>query len=361
MTLTPTEETRYHRQFRLPQIGKEGQLHLKNAKILCIGAGGLGSPALLYLAAAGIGTIGIIDDDRVELSNLQRQILYSELNCGQKKVDAAKKRLTELNPSISVVTHDTRLTSTNAPTIINDYDLIIDGSDNFATRYIINDACFYAQKPFIYASIYQFEGQASTFLPGGPCYRCLFPSPPSGIAQNCVDGGVLGPLPGLLGSIQAGEAIKVLLNIGQPLVKRLLLIDLLNLSFRDLLYQQDPNCILCARKTSHTPPYPATQICDQTKIKEITVQELKQLQTTDMDFLLLDVREPFEHAIFNLKGKLIPLQELPKRHTELNKNQHTIVYCKSGGRSKRAVEFLMAQGFDSVCNLIGGMDSWNNS
>lgn len=369
-TLTPTELTRYNRHFSLPEVGKEGQLKLKNAKILCVGAGGLGSPVLLYLAAAGIGTIGIIDDDCVALSNLQRQILFTESDINHKKVTAAKQHLLALNQHLNILTHDLRLTSQYAPALIQDYDLVMDCSDNFATRYIINDACFYARKPFVYASISQFEGQISTFIPeNGPCYRCLFASPPAPeLIPNCAEGGVLGVLPGILGCLQANEAIKLILGIGQTLVKRLLLVDALHLNFRKLNYQQDAQCILCAQHTPYEQlsfhehdKYNKKESCvfmNEIVINKISVKAFKQLQESGADYELLDVREAFEYAICHLNGKLIPLGELPLRYHELDKNRHIIIHCKVGGRSHSAARFLMEKGFTQVSNLAGGTDAW---
>lgn len=356
------EKIRYSRHLSLSAVGMEGQQKLKNARVLCVGAGGLGSPVLLYLAAAGIGTIGIIDDDIVELSNLQRQIIYSYEELGQKKVIAAKKKLLALNSDIHVLLHEGKLNVENAFAFMDQYDVIVDGTDNFVTRYLINDVCFHLKKPNVSASIFQFEGQCSIFsMPNGPCYRCLYPSPPPPqFIPSCAEGGVLGILPGLLGTIQATEVIKLILNIGQPLTGRLLTIDALNLHFREFNLERNPDCILCQYQQPFLmlPRY-QEYMCMSTKvIEEITVKELAEMQKQQTDLLVLDVREQNEYDDYNIGGKLIPLGQLPSRLNELNREQLIVVHCKSGGRSRRAVEYLMEQGFTRVKNLKGGVTAW---
>lgn len=353
----------YSRHFNLPEIGTEGQQHLKNARVLYVGAGGLGSSALHYLAATGVGTIGIVDDDRVDASNLQRQVLYSYDEIGCKKTSAAQKRLQRLNPSIQIILHDTRLSHTNAFEIINQYDVIADGSDNFATRYVVNDACFHLKKPHVYASISQFEGQCSIFTTKqGACYRCLFDAPPAlGLIPNCAEGGVLGVLPGIMGSIQATEVIKLILGIGKPLINRLLMFDALEMKFRELSIMPNPECRLCKyHQPFDTLPHHDLESCILNKkdIPNISVTELYELQQRNSDFILLDVREPFEYEICNLGGKLIPLKRLSSRISELDKSKHVIVHCKHGVRSRQAVELLNAHGFTNVSHLTGGIIAW---
>lgn len=361
------EILRYSRHFSLPNVGSQGQLKLKNAKVLCIGAGGLGSPLLLYLAAAGIGTLGIVDDDRVDDSNLQRQVLYSTADVGQKKVLAAKARLEALNPHITIVTHDTRLTAGNALEIINQYDIVADGTDNFATRYLVNDACWHLKKPNVYASIFQFEGQCSIFsAPDGPCYRCLYDAPPpAGLVPNCAEGGVFGVLPGLLGSLQATEVLKLILGIGDPLIGRLLVVDSLTMRFREFALQPDPDCPLCAHQQAFAslPNHDmvACQLSDPqpASIVAINAHELDLLlKNNTPNLFILDVRETYEYEICNIAGKLIPLGELPQRLNELDRNASIVIHCKSGGRSTRACLLLQEAGFKDVRNLTGGILAW---
>jgi len=361
--LSPEDITLYARQISLPEIGVSGQQKLKSARILCVGAGGLGSPALLYLAGAGIGTIGIVDDDNIEPSNLHRQVLYTTADVGRKKIQVAKERLSALNPAVNFILHEEHLQKNNALSIIANYDLVIDGSDNFATRYLVNDACFHLKKPNIYASILQFAGQCSIFCaPQGPCYRCLYESPPPPkLIPSCADSGVLGVLPGLLGTIQATEAIKLILGIGKPLVGRLLTIDALTMQFRELHIRQNPNCLLCAHQQSFdTLPNYETNQCVLSNIAEdeITPQQLRTLQLQKTDFLLLDVREPYEHHTFNLGGLLVPLAQLPSQLNKLDPKRLTVVYCRVGARSAYAVKLLQKHGFTNVKNLIGGVLAW---
>lgn len=363
MIFNAEEKIRYSRQLSLPAVGYEGQQQLKNARVLCIGAGGLGSSALPYLAAAGVGTIGIVDDDVVELSNLQRQILYSSIELGQKKVYAAQNKLLALNSDIHVIAHDEKLHVNNALSLINQYNIVLDCTDNFAARYLINDAAFHLKKPNVSASIFQFDGQCSVFTTNeGPCYRCLYPiPPPKDLIPDCAQGGVLGVMAGLLGVMQATEAIKLILNIGQTLVGRLLTVNVLNWQFNEYTLTRNPDCILCYHHQPFlTLPRYQENYCMQTKIvEEITVKEVAALRDQGADFLILDVREPAEYEAANIGGKLIPIGQLPERVNELNSEQLIIVHCKSGGRSRRAVEFLMEAGFSNVKNLKGGITAWH--
>lgn len=353
------EKIRYARQLSLPEMGEDGQKKLKSARILCVGAGGLGTPALFYLAAAGIGHIEIMDDEVVELSNLQRQILYSMDDLGQKKALIAAKRLTALNNDITVLASDEKLQIDNANQYLSKCDIVLDCTDNFATRYLLNDVAYELKKPIVSASIFQFAGQCSIFAAeNGPCYRCLYPSPPpKEWIPDCASGGIFGVMAGLLGTIQAMEAIKYILNIGQTLVGRLLMIDALNLQFREYQVKQNPDCDLCHhRKPFQTLPRYQENYCMQ--VEDITVQEVKDLQQQGANFLILDVREPSEYDEANMGGKLIPIGQLPDRLEELDKEQLIVVHCKSGGRSRRAVEFMMGAGFKNVKNLKGGITAW---
>lgn len=361
------EKIRYQRHFSLPQIGKNGQQLLKKARVLCVGAGGLGNPLTLYLTAAGVGNIGIIDDDHVELSNIHRQVLFSEKEVGKPKVTVLKQKLTELNPNVNIIAHDERLTKNNALKIIKQYDIIADGTDNFATRYLINDACFQLQKPNVFASVFQFEGQAATFIPKiTPCYRCLFPNPPPlGLIPNCAEGGILGVLPGIMGCIQATEVIKLITKIGDPLLNRLLIFDALKMQFREFKIASNKKCLLCSKKqkTAKLPnyeDYPGAHSCT-TDQNSITVKEFKELLAAHKKITILDVRSAKEYKIFNLGGKLIPLDQLENRLHELKPNDFIVVYCQSGGRSKIAVELLKKYGFKNVFNLIGGIEAIKKS
>lgn len=373
--LNQDEQLRYSRHFLLPEVGLEGQMRMRAAKVLCIGAGGLGSPLLLYLAAAGVGTIGIVDDDQVEISNLQRQVLYSTEDLGKKKVVAAKARISALNPNVHVDAHDTRLTKTNALELINHYDIVADGADNFATRYLINDACFHLKKPNVFASIFQFLGQCSVFtMDDGPCYRCLYESPAeTGLIPNCAEAGVLGVLPGLLGAIQATEVIKLIMKIGHPLRGRLLTIDSLTMRIQEFNLPVNPACKLCVHhQTFETLTESELQSCANSSSEardlmnnisdqlSITVEELRDLQKQNVDFTLLDVREPFEYEQCNLNGLLIPLGELSARLHELDKSKLIIVHCKAGPRSQRAALLLEEAGFSNVKYLQGGILAWTN-
>ncbi|HET9604411.1 MAG TPA: molybdopterin-synthase adenylyltransferase MoeB [Gemmatimonadales bacterium] len=359
------ETVRYARQLTLPELGAEGQARLKQGRVLVIGAGGLGSPALLYLASAGIGTIGIVDFDNVERSNLHRQVIHGESNLGQPKIASAAERLGDLNPDIVITTHDTRLTSGNALGMIADYDVVVDGSDNFPTRYLVNDACVLTGKPLVYAAIFRFEGQATLFAePDGPCYRCLYPEPPPpGLVPTCAEAGVLGVLPGVLGSIQALEAIKRVAGIGESLKGRLLVFDALRLRFRELLIEKDPGCPVCGVNPSVRELVDYEAFCGlggaTERDAEISVQELARSLAGGAPPLVLDVREPHEWEIAALEGAtLIPLATLPARLAELDPGRPIVTVCHKGTRSMRALELLRAAGYSDVRSLKGGVDAW---
>jgi adenylyltransferase/sulfurtransferase len=377
-TLSNNEIARYSRHLILPEVGMEGQQKLKAAKVLCVGTGGLGAPLAFYLAAAGIGTLGLVDFDVVDESNLQRQIIHSTADVGRPKIDSAADKLQALNPHMKIVKHETMLTSQNALDIIKDYDIVADGTDNFPTRYLVNDACVLSgNKPNAYASIFRFEGQASVFATeDGPCYRCLYPEPPPpGLVPSCAEGGVLGILPGLLGVIQATEVIKLILGKGEPLIGRLLLVDSLDMRFRELKLRKNPDCPVCGKNPTVTKLIDYQQFCGiapepkaekvngtpvQNGIPQITPVELKKRLDNKDDIFVLDVREPHEYQIANLGAKLIPLGELPARVSELDKDREIIVHCKSGARSQKASEFLAQNGFKKVWNLAGGIIGWSN-
>ena len=372
--LTRDEVQRYSRHLILPEVGLDGQRKLKAARVLCVGAGGLGSPAALYLAAAGVGTLGLVDFDVVDVTNLQRQILYSTLDVGRPKLEAAAERLTGLNPDLNVRTHETRLTSANALDLFRQYDVIVDGADNFPTRYLVNDACVLTGKPNAYGSIFRFEGQASVFAtPDGPCYRCLYPEPPPpGLVPSCAEGGVLGVLPGIVGTIQATEALKLILGSGTTLAGRLLLLDAWTMEFRTLKTRRDPECPVCGDHPSITALIDYEQFCGVAPVAspaaglpaefETTVQELKTRLDRREDIWILDVREPNEFQICRIPGStLIPLGELPARLTEVPHGADApdiIVHCKMGGRSAKAVNLLRERGFTRVQNLKGGILQW---
>ncbi len=374
--LTNDELLRYSRHLILPEVGMEGQQKLKAARVLCVGTGGLGSPLALYLAAAGVGTLGLIDFDVVDESNLQRQIIHSTPDVGRPKIESAAEKLKALNPRLNVVKHETMLSSQNALEIISQYDIVADGTDNFPTRYLVNDACVLTGKPNAYGSIFRFEGQASVFATReGPCYRCLYPEPPPpGLVPSCAEGGVLGILPGLVGVVQATEVIKLILGKGEPLIGRLMLVDSLNMKFRELKLRKNPNCPVCGDNPTVKelidyqqfcgiqPPAPPAAV--QNGIPQISVQDLKHRIDSGDDFFLLDVREPHEFRIANLNGHLIPVGDLPNRVDELEKarqsGQDIVIHCKSGARSQRAAEFLNQQGFQNVANVAGGITAWSN-
>ena len=379
--LTTEDLQRYARHLILPEVGIEGQRKLKAAKVLCVGTGGLGAPLALYLAAAGVGTLGLVDFDTVDASNLQRQIIHATPDVGRLKVDSAGDKLLALNPTLQLRKHNAMLTSGNALEIFQDYDVIADGTDNFQTRYLVNDACVLTGKPNAYASIFRFEGQASIFgLPDGPCYRCLYPEPPPpGLVPSCAEGGVLGVLPGLLGVVQATEVLKLILGVGEPLKGRLLLVDALSMRFRELKLRKNPECPVCG-------PYPTVrelidynQFCgvsgaqesvtetvakggslpQQNGVEQITVQELKRRRDAGENPYVLDVREPWEYQIANIGGELIPEGQLQARMAELPKDRVIVTHCKMGGRSQKAAELLQKLGY-KVENLAGGITGWSS-
>jgi molybdopterin/thiamine biosynthesis adenylyltransferase/rhodanese-related sulfurtransferase len=366
--LNNDEILRYSRHLIMPEVGMEGQLKLKQAKVLCIGAGGLGSPLVLYLAAAGVGTLGIVDFDVVDFTNLQRQVIHGTSDVGRKKLDSAADTLSEINPNVEVRKFDTRLSSSNALELFREFDVIADGTDNFPTRYLVNDACVLAGKPNVYGSIFRFEGQASVFATKeGPCYRCLYPEPPPpGLVPSCAEGGVLGILPGLVGIIQATETIKLILGSGEPLIGRLLLVDALAMRFRELKLRKNPDCPVCGTHPTVTELIDYNQFCGirgeetpaPSTMKDMTVEELKQRLDKGDDLFLLDVREPHEYQICNIGAHLIPLNDLPKRISELDSSREIVVHCKMGGRSAKAVDFLKQSGFTRVHNLAGGINAW---
>ena len=367
-TLTNDEILRYSRHLIMPEVGMAGQQKLKAARVLCIGAGGLGSPLALYLAAAGVGTLGIVDFDVVDFTNLQRQIIHSTADVGRKKLDSAAEKLKAINPFINLKTFETRLTSANALELFREFDIVADGTDNFPTRYLVNDACVLTGKPNVYGSIFRFEGQASVFATEeGPCYRCLYPEPPPpGLVPSCAEGGVLGILPGLVGVMQATEVIKLILGQGEPLIGRLLLIDALGMKFRELKLRKNPDCPACGTHPTVTKLIDYNEFCGirgeekpvETGIPEMQVEELKRRLDHGDDLYVLDVREPHEYQICNIGGHLIPLGDLPKRVNELDSSREIVAHCRSGVRSAKAVGFLQQAGFKKVHNLAGGILAW---
>jgi sulfur-carrier protein adenylyltransferase/sulfurtransferase len=383
--LTNEEISRYSRHLILPEVGMEGQQKLKAAKVLCVGTGGLGAPLALYLAAAGVGTLGLVDFDTVDASNLQRQVIHSTATVGMLKVDSAELMLKGLNPNLNVIKHNVMLTSANALDILKDYDIIADGTDNFQTRYLVNDACVLLGKPNSYASIFRFEGQASIFgAKDGPCYRCLYPEPPPpGLVPSCAEGGVLGILPGLLGVVQATETIKLILGIGEPLIGRLLLVDALGMSFRTLKLRKNPDCPVCGTHPTVTELIDYDQFCGIEKpkdlgplevaqnkavaesavvdgIPQVSVQTLKKKLDAKENIFVLDVREPHEVPIANIGAPLIPVGSLAERVAEIasHKNDEVIIHCRSGARSQKAALILKEAGFTNVSNLAGGILAW---
>ena len=373
-TLSPDEIKRYSRHLIMPEVGMDGQRRLKAGSVLCIGAGGLGSPAAMYLAAAGIGRIGIVDFDVVDFSNLQRQLLHGTSDVGRSKNESAKSRLNDLNPHVQVDTYETMLSSANALQLFRDYDVILDGTDNFPTRYLVNDACVLAGKPNAYGSIFRFEGQASVFATaGGPCYRCLYPEPPPpGLVPSCAEGGVLGVLPGIIGVIQATESIKLITGIGEPLIGRFMIYDALKMRFRELKLRKDPECPVCGTHPTVTKlidyeqfcgvkPEPQTAQTTGAAVSdwEITPVDLKKKLDAGETPFILDVREPNEYQINRIAGStLIPLGELPRRYQELPRDREIVTQCKMGGRSAKAQDFLKSVGFTNVKNLRGGILEW---
>jgi sulfur-carrier protein adenylyltransferase/sulfurtransferase len=369
-SLTNEEILRYSRHLIMPEVGMEGQLKLKGAKVLLIGTGGLGAPLGLYLTAAGVGKIGLVDFDVVDFTNLQRQVTFGSSDVGKPKTEAARARLSNLNPDVEIVTYETKLTSENALEIFKDYDVVVDGTDNFPTRYLVNDACVLLGKPNVYGSIFRFEGQVTVFgMPGGPCYRCLYPEPPPpGLVPSCAEGGVLGVLPGIIGSLQAMETIKLLMNAGESLVGRLLLFDALALKFRELKLRRNPNCPMCGEHRTIHQLIDYYEFCGvrgeeapevDLHVPEISPTELKERLDRGDDLFILDVREPHEYQICNLNGHLIPLGELPRRVHELDSSNEIVAHCRSGKRSAEAVDFLRKAGFRKVHNLHGGILAWS--
>ena len=369
-TLSNEEILRYSRHLIMPEVTLEGQKKLKGARVLCVGTGGLGSPLALYLAAAGVGTLGLVDFDVVDYTNLQRQVLHHTSDVGRLKLDSAIDKLIAITQFVEIKRFDTYLSSQNALEIISGFDIIADGTDNFATRYLVNDACVLSGKPNVYASIFRFEGQASIFATeAGPCYRCLYPEPPPpGLVPSCAEGGVLGVLPGLLGVIQATEVIKLILGAGEPLIGRLLLVDALAMRFRELRVRKNPECPVCGANPTVKELIDYNQFCGirgeeseaspSAKIPEIQPEELKRRLDAQEDIFVLDVREPHEYQIVNIKGHLIPLGDLPTRVHELDSSREIVVHCKSGARSAKAVDFLRKSGFKRAANLTGGILAW---
>jgi len=368
VSLSKDEILRYSRHLIMPEVGMEGQQKLKAARVLCIGTGGLGSPLALYLTAAGVGTIGLVDFDVVDVTNLQRQIIHSTDDVGRKKLDSAADKLLALNPYLNLQLFDTRLSSENALNLFREFDIVADGTDNFPTRYLVNDACVLTGKPNVYGSIFRFEGQASVFATeDGPCYRCLYPEPPPpGLVPSCAEGGVLGILPGLVGVMQATEVIKLILGAGDPLIGRLLLIDALAMKFRELKLRKNPDCPVCGTHPTITELIDYEEFCGirgeekpvQNANADMPVEELKRRLDAGDDLFILDVREPHEYQICNLGGYLIPLNDLPKRVSELDSSREIVAHCKMGGRSAKAVDFLRQAGFTKVHNLAGGINAW---
>ncbi|HEY3912929.1 MAG TPA: molybdopterin-synthase adenylyltransferase MoeB [Verrucomicrobiae bacterium] len=373
MQLDNDEIRRYSRHLILPEVGLAGQKKICSTSVVCIGAGGLGSPIAMYLAAAGIGKIGIVDFDTVDFSNLQRQIIHGTENVGQSKAESAKATIERINPNVEVVLHNTRITSENALDILAQYDIVVDGTDNFPTRYLTNDACVLLKKPNVYGSIFRFDGQASVFAPhlNGPCYRCLYPEPPPpGMVPSCAEGGVLGVLPGIVGTIQATEILKLALGKGSSLIGRLLLFSALEMKFREVRLRRDPQCPLCGENPTITKlidynvfcginPEPASPMSNP---DEVTVQEMqKALTNKSLNIKVIDVREPDEYQIAHIDGiPLIPLGTLPQRFTELDPNQQIYIHCKSGVRSLKALYFLREQGFKYVKSVKGGINAWSD-
>jgi adenylyltransferase/sulfurtransferase len=369
--LTNEEIARYSRHLILPEVGVQGQLKLKQAKVAMVGAGGLGAPLGLYLAAAGVGRIGIVDFDVVDASNLQRQVIHGTRDIGRKKLDSAADRMKDINPNLRIDKFDTGLSSENAMEILRDYDIVVDGTDNFPTRYLVNDACVLLKKPNVYGSIFRFEGQATVFAyEDGPCYRCLYPEPPPpGLVPSCAEGGVLGILPGIIGVVQATEAVKIILGIGQTLKGRLLLYDALGMRFRELKLRRDKDCPVCGDHPAVTKLIDYQEFCG---VKPVSTQsapstgvidpvEVKRKQDNGEKFLLLDVREPHEYQIARIPGStLIPLGQLPARLNELDKNAEIVAHCKMGGRSQQAVDLMKQNGFTNVRNMTGGITAWSD-
>ena len=372
MELNNEEIRRYSRHLILPEVGLAGQKKIKGTSVLCIGAGGLGSPIAMYLAAAGIGKIGIVDFDTVDYSNLQRQILHTDADVGRSKAESAKETILGINPHCEVVIHNTRISSENALDLIRPYDIVVDGTDNFPTRYLTNDACVILKKPNVYGSIFRFEGQASVFAPhlGGPCYRCLYPEPPPpGMVPSCAEGGVLGVLPGIIGCIQATEILKLALSKGTSLVGRLVLFNALDMKFRELKLRRDPACPVCGEHPTIKELIDYEVFCgielpskENVNPDEVTVQEMKKaLDDPKLGIKVVDVREPFEYEIARVEGvPLLPMSELQNRFTELDPNTQYYLLCKVGARSHSAMKFLREQGFKYVKNVKDGINAWSD-
>jgi len=373
MQLNNDEIRRYSRHLILPEVGLAGQKKIRSTSVLCIGAGGLGSPIALYLAAAGIGKLGIVDFDTVDYSNLQRQILHTDADVGRSKAESAKETIAGINPNVEVVLHNVRISSENALDLIRPYDIVVDGTDNFPTRYLTNDACVLLKKPNVYGSIFRFEGQASVFAPhlGGPCYRCLYPEPPPpGMVPSCAEGGVLGVLPGIVGCIQATEILKLALGKGSTLIGRLLLFNALDMKFRELKLRRDPQCPVCGDNPTIKELIDYEMFCgitaepEETDMHpdEVTVQDMKRaLDDPALGIKVIDVREPDEYEIAHVDGvPLLPLSQLEQRFTELDPNQQYYIHCKMGGRSMRALQFLRQQGFKYLKNVKGGITAWSD-
>lgn len=369
VTLDNWEIMRYSRHLIMPEVNMDGQQKLKAASILLIGAGGLGSPSALYLAAAGIGKLGIVDFDVVDESNLQRQILYGTSDVGTPKLEAAEKRLKDLNPRIEIETYAERFSSENARQIISQYDVVVDGTDNFPTRYLVNDACVLEGKPNVYGSIFRFDGQLSVFnFEGGPCYRCLYSEPPPpGLVPSCAEGGVLGVLPGIIGTMQATETMKIIIGMGEILSGKLLLIDALNMDFRKLNIKKNPECKICSENPELTELIDYEDFCGVVESEEDKMEDIKQITPVELkkridegdDILLLDIREEVETKICKIEGSVhIPMQEIPSRLSELDMHRDIVIYCKSGERSSAVTNFLKNSGFSRVANLYGGTLSW---
>lgn len=359
---SPEESERYARHLTLPEFGEEGQRKLKRASVLIIGAGGLGSPAAMYLAAAGVGRIGLVDFDRVDASNLQRQILYGESVLGEKKLDAAWQRLHDINRHIRIETFNDRLSSRNALALFEPYDVVLDGTDNFPTRYLVNDACVLLKKPNVYGSIFRWDGQAAVFdATRGPCYRCVYPEPPPpGMVPSCAEGGVLGVLPGIIGTIQATEAIKLITGAGEPLIGRLLLIDALAMRFRSLKLEKNPQCLICGANPEIRELIDYEEFCNPVNDMNISAAELAQrLSGGNKNVVIIDVREPYEWNAGHLEeARHIPMQQVPARIGEIPRDAEVVMVCRSGARSANVQQFLLSHGFKSVKNLAGGMAAW---